>query len=58
MPTGPQGQKSPRDVVGCAVTVMKIATGEIEEKIGTERQEPSEAEPRRSTQESKGDIRA
>lgn len=31
MPNGPQGQKRPADVIGCAVTVAKIATGEIEE---------------------------
>ncbi len=31
MPVGPQGQKRPADVTGCAVKVMKIATGEIEE---------------------------
>lgn len=31
MPKGPQGQKRPADVVGCAVTVAKIATGEIED---------------------------
>ena len=31
MPKGPQGQKRPGDVIGCAVTVAKIATGEIEE---------------------------
>ena len=30
MLTGPQGQKRPADVVGCAVMVGKIATGEIE----------------------------
>ncbi len=33
MPRGPQGQKRPADVVGCAVTVAKIATGEIEGRI-------------------------
>ena len=33
MPTGPQGQKRPRDVIGCAVHGMKIATGEIEENL-------------------------
>ena len=33
MPKGPQGQKRPADVVGCAVHVMKIATGEIEENL-------------------------
>lgn len=31
MPTGPQGQKRPAGVTACAVHVMKIATGEIEE---------------------------
>ena len=28
MPTGPQGQHRPADVIGTAVTVAKIATGE------------------------------
>jgi hypothetical protein len=32
MPKGPQGQKRPADVIGCAVHVAKIATGEIEER--------------------------
>ena len=31
MPKGPQGQKRPADVVGCAVTVARIATGETDE---------------------------
>lgn len=31
MPTGPKGQKRPADVIGNAVRVMKIATGEIDE---------------------------
>ena len=31
MPTGPQGQKRPADVIVCAVTVAKISTGEIAE---------------------------
>lgn len=31
MPRGPQGQKRPADVIGTAITVAKIATGEIEE---------------------------
>ena len=31
MPRGPKGEKRPRDVVGNAVHVMKILTGEIEE---------------------------
>lgn len=31
MPKGPKGEKRPADVIGNAVKVMKIATGEIEE---------------------------
>ncbi|HEV7253432.1 MAG TPA: RNA-binding protein [Mesorhizobium sp.] len=31
MPTGPKGQKRPADVIGNAVHVMRLATGEIEE---------------------------
>lgn len=31
MPTGPKGQKRPGDVIGAAIMVAKIATGEIEE---------------------------
>ena len=33
MPKGPNGQKRPADVIGNAVTVMKIATGEQEETV-------------------------
>ena len=33
MPRGPKGEKRPADVIGAAVKVMKIATGEIEEQI-------------------------
>ena len=33
VPKGPKGEKRPADVVGAAVRVMKIATGEIEEDI-------------------------
>jgi len=33
MPTGPRGEKRPRDVIGTAVKVVKILTGEIEEDI-------------------------
>lgn len=32
MAKGPQGQRRPADVVGCAVMVAKIATGEIDEE--------------------------
>jgi hypothetical protein len=31
MPKGPQGQKRPADVIGAAVLVAKIATGEVED---------------------------
>lgn len=31
MPKGPEGQKRPADVIGCAVQVAKIATGEAED---------------------------
>ena len=36
MPNTPKGHKRPADVVSNAVTVMKIATGEIEESGTTE----------------------
>lgn len=35
MPRGPKGQKRPADVVGNAVHVMRIATGETEEKVAS-----------------------
>ena len=31
MPKGPKGEKRPADVIGTAVKVIKIASGEIEE---------------------------
>ncbi len=31
MPRGPKGEKRPGDVIGAAVKVMRIATGEITE---------------------------
>lgn len=31
MPKGPKGEKRPTDVIGAAIRVAKIATGEIEE---------------------------
>lgn len=33
MPKGPHGQKRPADVIGAAVMVARIATGELEEDI-------------------------
>jgi hypothetical protein len=35
MPRGPNGEKRPADVIGNAVHVMRIATGEIEESSPT-----------------------
>jgi hypothetical protein len=32
MPRGPKGEKRPADVIGNAVHVMRVATGEIEEE--------------------------
>ncbi len=34
MPKGPKGEKRPADVIGTAVKVARIATGEIEEDAG------------------------
>lgn len=36
MAKGPRGEKRPGDVIGAAVKVMKIATGEIEEELDDE----------------------
>jgi hypothetical protein len=36
MPRGPKGEKRPADVIGNAVHVMRIATGEIDETATTE----------------------
>ena len=33
MPKGPQGQKRPADVIGAAVHIMRIATGEEAEEL-------------------------
>jgi len=42
MPKGPRGEKRPADVIGTAVMVTKIATGEIEDA----RRDPGETVPR------------
>jgi hypothetical protein len=36
MPRGPKGEKRPADVIGNAVHVMRIATGEIEDNPAPE----------------------
>lgn len=33
MPKGPRGEKRPADVIGAAVKVMRIATGEEEDAV-------------------------
>jgi len=55
MPTGPRGEKRPADVVGCAVMVAKIATGEIEEELTTE---PQDTGPKRAAGKKGGKARA
>ena len=36
MPKGPKGEKRPADVIGAAVKVMQIATGEVVEDIDSD----------------------
>ncbi len=36
MPRGPKGEKHPADVIGNAVHVMRVATGEIDETTTTD----------------------
>jgi hypothetical protein len=33
MPRGPKGEKRPADVIGNAVHVMRVATGEVEDSL-------------------------
>jgi len=35
MPRGPKGEKRPADVIGNAVHVMRVATGQIEDDVPT-----------------------
>jgi hypothetical protein len=35
MPKGPNGQKRPGDVIGAAIMVAKIATGEVEDNVAS-----------------------
>jgi len=41
MPKGPKGQKRPADVIGAAVMVARIATGEIEDKAQNDGKDPA-----------------
>ena len=44
MPRGPRGEKRPADVIGAAVKVMRIATGEEEDEREPERASSAAAE--------------
>jgi len=37
MPRGPKGEKRPADVIGNAVHVMRIATGEVSDNQGADK---------------------
>lgn len=41
MPKGPKGQRRPADVIGNAVMVMRIATGEITETVTDDGKDPN-----------------
>jgi hypothetical protein len=43
MPRGPKGEKRPGDVIGAAIMVGRIATGEIEDRFGHGPQSAAEA---------------
>jgi hypothetical protein len=44
MPKGPRGEKRPADVIGNAVKVMRIATGEETEELDADRAKSAAAE--------------
>ncbi len=41
MPKGPKGEKRPADVIGTAVKVGRIATGEVEENAVDDGKDPA-----------------
>ena len=41
MPKGPKGQKRPADVIGNAVRIAQIATGEVEDEIEDDGKDPA-----------------
>lgn len=41
MPKGPKGEKRPADVIGGAVKVMRIATGEEEDTVEDDGKDPA-----------------
>jgi hypothetical protein len=46
MPTGPKGEKRPADVIGNAVKVMRIATGEEQEILAPDDENAAKASAR------------
>ena len=41
MPKGPKGQKRPADVIGNAVKIAQIATGEVEDEVEDDGKDPA-----------------
>jgi hypothetical protein len=41
MPRGPKGEKRPADVIGAAIMVGRIATGEIEDTVPDDGKDPA-----------------
>ncbi len=41
MPIGPKGQKRPADVIGNAVRIAQIATGEVEDTVEDDGKDPA-----------------
>lgn len=41
MPTGPKGQKRPADVIGNAIKIAQIATGETEDEVKDDGKDPA-----------------
>ena len=57
MPTGPKGEKRPADVIGNAVHVMRVLSGEIEDTIPTpesEGKDPTRHDARAEGRERRG----
>lgn len=59
MPKGPKGEKRPADVIGNAVKVMRIATGEEQDDVGQRapnRAKGGKARAKRLTATAKSEI--
>lgn len=41
MPTGPKGQKRPADVIGNAIKIAQIATGEADDTVKDDGKDPA-----------------